>query len=61
MQLFNLETDIAEKTNEQAAHPEIVDKLSKQLEEIVANGRSTPGAAQANTVTPNIWKFSKRK
>ncbi len=61
VQLFNLETDIAEKTNEQAAHPEIVDKLSKQLEEIVANGRSTPGAAQANTVTPNIWKFSKRK
>lgn len=60
VQLFDLSTDIGETKNLHAEHPEIVERLTKRLEAIVAEGRSTPGAKQANTVTPNIWKFSKR-
>jgi arylsulfatase A-like enzyme len=60
IQLYDLSTDIAEKTNVQAEHPEIVERLSKLLEKYVAEGRSTPGAPQKNTVDPNIWKFSRK-
>lgn len=60
LQLYNLRDDIGETKNVQAEHPEVVERLSKQLETLVANGRSTLGEKQANTVTPNIWKFSRR-
>jgi arylsulfatase A-like enzyme len=60
IQLYDLNTDIAEKTNVQAQHPEIVERLSKLLEKYVADGRSTPGGPQKNTVDPDIWKFSRR-
>lgn len=60
LQLYDLSKDIAEKTNVQAEHPEIVERLSKLLEKYVADGRSTPGAPQKNTVDPNIWKFSRK-
>ncbi len=49
-QLYNLESDIAEKTNAQDKNPEVVAKMTAQLEKIVADGRSTPGAAQQNAV-----------
>ena len=49
-QLYNLESDIAEKTNVQDKNPEVVAKMTTQLEKIVADGRSTPGAAQQNAV-----------
>lgn len=60
LQLYDLSQDIAEKTNVQAEHPEIVERLSKLLEKYVADGRSTPGAPQKNTVDPNIWKYSRK-
>ncbi|HEY1050855.1 MAG TPA: sulfatase-like hydrolase/transferase, partial [Prosthecobacter sp.] len=49
-QLYNLASDIAEKNNLQAEKPEIVAKMTKDLEKIVADGRSTPGATQKNAV-----------
>ncbi len=60
LQLYDLSQDIGEKTNVQAEHPEIVERLSKLLEKYVADGRSTPGAPQKNTVDPNIWKYSRK-
>ncbi len=56
VQLFNLDDDLSETKNLQAEHPEIVAKLAKQLETLVANGRSTPGANQANAVPIDLWK-----
>ena len=56
IQLFDLGDDIGEKNNVQAQHPDIVAKLTKILEKQVADGRSTPGVAQSNTVTPDIQK-----
>lgn len=49
-QLYDLASDIAEKTNVQAEKPEVVASMTAQLEKIVADGRSTPGAAQKNAV-----------
>lgn len=49
-QLYNLATDIGEKTNLQGEKPEIVAKMTKELEKIVADGRSTTGAPQPNAV-----------
>jgi arylsulfatase A len=59
IQLFNLENDIGEKANLQTGHPEIVAKLKQLLEKQVADGRSTPGAPQQNTVTPDIQSGTK--
>ncbi len=60
VQLYDLSADIGEKQNVQAEHPDIVERLGKLLEKYVAEGRSTPGTPQKNTVDPNIWKYSKR-
>ncbi len=49
-QLYNLASDIAEKNNLQADKPEIVARMTAQLEQIVSTGRSTPGAPQKNAV-----------
>lgn len=56
LQLYNLTSDLAEKNNVQAEHPEVVAKLTKLLEKYVAEGRSTPGAPQPNTGEVNIYK-----
>ena len=40
VQLFDLEADPAEKTNLQAAHPDIVRRLTTLLESYRKNGRS---------------------
>ncbi len=39
-----------------AEHPEEVARLTKLLEEIIANGRSTPGAKQENDAEIQIRK-----
>jgi arylsulfatase A-like enzyme len=54
IQLYDLGDDIGEQNNVQAQHPDIVEKLTKLLEKYVADGRSTPGAPQKNTVDPDI-------
>ena len=55
-QLYDLGSDIAESKNLQAEHPEIVARLTKELEQIIAKGRSTPGAEQVNDVPIQIRK-----
>jgi arylsulfatase A-like enzyme len=56
VQLFDLDADIGEKTNLQDKHPDVVERLTKQLETWVADGRSTPGKPQKNTTPVVIRK-----
>ena len=56
VQLYDLSTDLAETKNLGTEHPDIVDRLTKQLEASIANGRSTPGANQVNDVEVAIFK-----
>ena len=53
VQLFDLEKDIGERTNLQAKHLGVVERLTKHLHKWVNDGRSTPGKPQKNT-TPVI-------
>ncbi len=48
-QLYDLASDLGERNNQFAAHPDKVQELTALLETIVASGRSTPGPAQSNT------------
>ncbi len=56
IQLYNLDTDIGEKDNVYAEHPEIVERLTKLLEKYIADGRSTPGKKQKNDVEIDLLK-----
>lgn len=55
IQLYNLDTDIGERTNIYDQHPEIVEELKILLTRYVETGRSTPGAPQENTGGPG-WE-----
>jgi arylsulfatase A len=67
VQLYDMSVDDSEQKNLQAEHPEIVARLTKQLEQIVADGRSTPlrqaqgeaGPKQKNDVPVDIFKKTK--
>jgi arylsulfatase A-like enzyme len=48
VQLFDLGRDAGEQQNLAESQTEIVQRLTRLLEELVAKGRSTPGAPQAN-------------
>lgn len=48
MELYNLSIDRAEKNNLAAQYPETVERLTQVMNKIVLEGRSTPGAPQAN-------------
>ena len=56
VQLYDMTADIGERKNLQAEHPDIVARLTKKLEKIVADGRSTPGPNQQNDVVVDIYK-----
>ncbi len=56
VQLYDMGGDVGEKVNVQDKHPDVVARLTKLLEKYVAEGRSTPGAPQKNTVAVDIWK-----
>jgi len=56
IQLYDVSTDVAEASNVQAQHPEVVARLTKLLDKYVAEGRSTPGAQQANDVSVRVSK-----
>ena len=60
MQLFDLESDIAETTNIADKHPALVLQLAREMEQIIARGRSTPGKEQANDVKVDLWKRAER-
>lgn len=59
VQLFDLREDIGERTNLHDKHPEIVERLTKLLDRYVVDGRSTPGVAQKNAVSVDVWKAGK--
>lgn len=61
VQLYDLSTDLAETQNLSAEHPDIVARLTKQLEAFIANGRSTPGVNQANHAEIVVLKKNKAK
>ena len=46
--LYNLKNDISEKKNIAKANPEVVERLKKELTELIVKGRSTPGPKQKN-------------
>ncbi|HOP09885.1 MAG TPA: arylsulfatase [Oscillospiraceae bacterium] len=54
-QLYDLDSDIAEKVNVIADHPEIVEELKALLTQYITQGRSTPGTPQSNT-GPAYWE-----
>jgi arylsulfatase A len=49
IQLYDLSSDIGERSNVQDQHPEIVEELKTLLSHYVKEGRSTPGTPQPNT------------
>ncbi len=55
-QLYNLDADLAETNNLYATQPERVAELTALMEQIITQGRSTPGAPQGNDV-PVKTKF----
>jgi len=56
VQLYDLSQDIGERTNVQAEHTEVVDRLTRLLEKYIADGRTTPGVPQPNAVPIQLWK-----
>ena len=46
-ELFNLDVDVSETKNLAVENPKVVEELLSRFTEIVKEGRSTPGAAQA--------------
>jgi arylsulfatase A-like enzyme len=54
-QLYKLDDDLGETKNLYAENPDIVAELTALMDEIVRNGRSTPGATQKNDV-PVKWR-----
>jgi arylsulfatase A len=56
LELYDLAADLGETTNVAKENPEIVAEMTKILERLVAEGRSTPGPAQKNDVAVDIWK-----
>lgn len=56
-QLYNMEDDPGESTNRYESHPEIAERLLKQLKSDIARGRSTDGPTQQNDVEEIVlWK-----
>jgi len=56
-QLYNLADDLSESKNLYAEKPEIVAELTALMEKVVDEGRSTPGAKQANDQPFNWRRF----
>lgn len=54
VQLYHLGRDPGEQHNEAAGQAEVVARLRGRLEEMVRDGRSTPGPAQANAAAVKI-------
>ena len=55
VQLYNMQSDPAEKNNVYAEHPEVVKELKDLMIKYVKEGRSTPGTPQKND-GPEVWK-----
>lgn len=57
--LYDLNADLAEKTDLAEKSPDEVKRLTELMEKFVAEGRSTPGEKQKNDVTISILKKAK--
>lgn len=55
IQLYDLSKDVAETTNVQAEHPDVVKRLTALLQDYVDRGRSTPGVPQENNGQVSIF------
>ena len=55
-QLYNMQSDVRETSNLQAEHSRQVEQMMEALQEIVDNGRSTPGEPQQNNGTVTIQR-----
>lgn len=60
-QLYDLSTDLGETKNLSAEHPEVVARLTQQLQAFIAAGRSTPGEKQANDAEIVVFKNNQAK
>ena len=58
MQLYDLSTDIGERTNLAGTRPDDVRRLARLLDRIIANGRSTSGTPQRNDAQVRLGKSS---
>jgi len=56
IQLYDMESDVSEKRNVEAQFPEVAKRMTKLLETIIKNGRSTPGRKLKNDVPVDLWK-----
>jgi hypothetical protein len=56
VQLYDMQSDPAERTNLQATRRDMVAELTCHLERLVAAGRSTPGRTLPNDVPVDIGK-----
>lgn len=56
IQLYDMESDISEKANVEASHPEVVKLLTDRMEGFIRKGRSTPGRKLNNDVPVDLWK-----
>jgi len=60
-QLYDMSTDIGETRNLQADYPEIVEQMTRDLDLLIANGRSTPGPKQKNDAPIKVRKPDDKK
>ncbi len=61
IQLYDLGADAGERNNLHSAHPDVVERLTARLEQLVADGRSTPGAPQKNDVAVDVRKAGAKR
>ena len=54
IELYNLDRDISETTNIATSHPEIVRRLTQNLETVINRGTSRPGPVQSNDTSIDI-------
>lgn len=59
IQLYNMKEDAEETTNLYGEKPKLVKKLTKELQQLVKNGRTTCGENQENDVAVDIFKAEK--
>lgn len=56
VQLYDMETDVAEENNVMEQHPDVVNRLTALMEQYIAKGRSTPGPAQENDTETLLYR-----
>ena len=49
-ELYNLKDDLSETRDSLAGNPDVVERLTKLMQQYIDNGRSTPGAPQKNGI-----------